>query len=280
MDINEYIASGIIESFVLGSVSDQERREVECLSSIYPEIREEIIRYQKAIETVASESAIPTSEETKKRVLSAVYEEIDKDSKPNNDEAPIIEANFSQKTSSTFRWKYLAAACFVLFLIATTVFLRSNRENSRMANELQEIENRYALENKHLQEELYQLSDENYDLNWRMAILSNPETKYIPLNGTDLSSSSKVSVYWDASAEKLLLKVNELPEAPENLQYQFWAIVDGTPVDMGMLPVDFKSNEFYYLNNVSEASAFAITLEELGGKPTPNLEQLYVIGNV
>lgn len=280
MDINEYIASGIIESFVLGSVSDQERREVECLSSIYPEIREEIIRYQKAIETVASESAIPTSEETKKRVLSAVYEEIDKDSKPNNDEAPIIEVNFSQKTSSTFRWKYLAAACFVLFLIATTVFLRSNRENSRMANELQEIENRYALENKHLQEELYQLSDENYDLNWRMAILSNPETKYIPLNGTDLSSSSKVSVYWDASAEKLLLKVNELPEAPENLQYQFWAIVDGTPVDMGMLPVDFKSNEFYYLNNVSEASAFAITLEELGGKPTPNLEQLYVIGNV
>lgn len=280
MDINEYIASGIIESFVLGSVTDQEKREVECLSFIYSEIREEIIRYQKAIETVATESAIPTSDETKKRVLSALFQEIDNDLSTNKKDAPIKQLELAKQRVSAYKWKYLAAACFVLFLVATTVFLRLNKANSRMAIELQEIENQYALENKKIEEQLSALKDENSQVNARMAVLSSPETKFIPLNGTDLSTTSKVSVYWDSSAEKLLLKVNDLPEAPENLQYQFWAIVDGTPVDMGMLPVDFKVNEFYFLENVSDASAFAITLEELGGKPTPNLEQLYVIGSV
>ena len=38
MNIPEYIDSGILESYALGSVSDQERREVECLSAIYPEV--------------------------------------------------------------------------------------------------------------------------------------------------------------------------------------------------------------------------------------------------
>lgn len=280
MDINEYIASGIIESFVLGSVTEQERREVECLSSIYPEVREEIIRYQKAIETVASESAIPTTEETKKRVLSALFDEIDSDLSVNQEEEPIILADFTMKTTSSFKWKYLAAACFILFMVATTVFLRSNRENTRMANELQEIENRYALENKQIQQQLSTLKHENSEVNERMSLLSSPKTKFIPLNGTDLSATSKVSVFWDSTAEKLLLKVIDLPQTPENLQYQFWAIVDGTPVDMGMIPVDFTSNAFYFLENVSDASAFAITLEELGGRPTPNLDRLYVIGNV
>ena len=32
MNTKEYITSGILEEYVLGVVSDQERREIECLS--------------------------------------------------------------------------------------------------------------------------------------------------------------------------------------------------------------------------------------------------------
>ena len=42
MNVTEYIASGILESYVMGAVSDQEQREVDCLSSIYPEVRTEL----------------------------------------------------------------------------------------------------------------------------------------------------------------------------------------------------------------------------------------------
>ena len=42
MNVQEYIKSGILEEYVLGVVSDQERREVQCLSKIYPEIEAEL----------------------------------------------------------------------------------------------------------------------------------------------------------------------------------------------------------------------------------------------
>lgn len=42
MDIEDYIASGILENYVFGHVSAQEMQEVECMSHIYPEIKEEL----------------------------------------------------------------------------------------------------------------------------------------------------------------------------------------------------------------------------------------------
>ena len=50
MNVTEYIASGILESYVMGAVSDQERREVECLSSIYPDVRQELDHLSVALE--------------------------------------------------------------------------------------------------------------------------------------------------------------------------------------------------------------------------------------
>ncbi len=58
---------------------------------------------------------------------------------------------------------------------------------------------------------------------------------------------------------------------------QLWAIVEGKPVDAGMIDA---CSGLCKMKNISNASAFAITLEKRGGSPTPNLEQLQVIGNV
>ena len=39
MNVKEYISSGILDYYVLGIVSDQEKKEVECMSTIYFEIK-------------------------------------------------------------------------------------------------------------------------------------------------------------------------------------------------------------------------------------------------
>ena len=44
MNTNDYILTGILEQYVLGDVSPQEKQEVECMSHIYPEVHEEIGR--------------------------------------------------------------------------------------------------------------------------------------------------------------------------------------------------------------------------------------------
>ena len=53
MNIPDYISSGILESYALSTVSDQERREVECLSAIYPEVRQALDQHTLTLENDA-----------------------------------------------------------------------------------------------------------------------------------------------------------------------------------------------------------------------------------
>ncbi len=65
--------------------------------------------------------------------------------------------------------------------------------------------------------------------------------------------------------------------AQEN-QYQLWAIVDGKPVDAGVF--DSTTAGLLKMKALAGAAAFAVTIEPRGGKATPSLETLQVIGNV
>ena len=70
-----------------------------------------------------------------------------------------------------------------------------------------------------------------------------------------------------------------LPAPSEEQQYQLWAIVDGQPVDAGVFDIE-KGNILQQLKTISNAQAFAVTLEKKGGSPTPTLAALFLIGNV
>ncbi len=74
-----------------------------------------------------------------------------------------------------------------------------------------------------------------------------------------------------------MVAVENLPTPPTDKQYQLWALVDGKPVDAGMI-TDLE--DLQAMKEMPEAQAFAITLEPKGGSVNPTLEQLYVIGNV
>jgi hypothetical protein len=57
----------------------------------------------------------------------------------------------------------------------------------------------------------------------------------------------------------------KLPVAPEGKQYQLWAIVDGKPVDAGLLD---NPETFEKMKSLGNAQAFAISLEAKGGSTT------------
>jgi hypothetical protein len=50
MDIQQYISSGIIESYVMGLSSHDEEKELEQLRSQYPELDKAIIEYEVEME--------------------------------------------------------------------------------------------------------------------------------------------------------------------------------------------------------------------------------------
>ncbi len=89
------------------------------------------------------------------------------------------------------------------------------------------------------------------------------------------------TVYWDSRSKDVYLLVNNLPKPASQKQYQLWAIVDGKPVDAGMVDLSgSQDNMLLKMRNIPEAQAFAITLEKEGGSPSPTMEAMYVLGKV
>jgi anti-sigma-K factor RskA len=84
-------------------------------------------------------------------------------------------------------------------------------------------------------------------------------------------------VYWDKSTGQVYVYASKLPTPEAGKQYQLWALKDGKPVDAGVFDIN---GELQQMKRITEADAFAVTLEPVGGSETPTLELLYVVGGV
>jgi hypothetical protein len=68
MDNKAYIASGIIEDYCLGILSDEESRIVEQYAEIHSEIKQEINAFMQAIEQYTLDNAIKPDEQIKTKI--------------------------------------------------------------------------------------------------------------------------------------------------------------------------------------------------------------------
>jgi len=115
------------------------------------------------------------------------------------------------------------------------------------------------------------------DYQTSMQIVSDPNMIKVPMPGVARKEGNLTTVYWDKNSRDGYLLANNLPQAEEGKQYQVWAMVNGNPVDAGLIE---DCNGVCKLKNIPNAQAFAITLEKKGCSPSPDLSQLYVLGNV
>lgn len=72
MNIEDYIASGILEKFVYGRLSEDERREVLALAEQHPEINEEIQSLEESMEVVARAYAVAPPTSLKASIFAAI----------------------------------------------------------------------------------------------------------------------------------------------------------------------------------------------------------------
>ena len=104
------------------------------------------------------------------------------------------------------------------------------------------------------------------------------------MKGMPPSPSSYATVYWDTTSKDAYLLINNLPAPSTEMQYQLWALLDGKPVDLGMIDSEFfvKQNRLLLkAKNVQNAQAFAITLEKKDRSNTSTPEgEIYVAGGL
>ncbi|WP_228411620.1 anti-sigma factor domain-containing protein [Chryseobacterium sp.] len=245
----------------MGILSAEESSILECVMKNNVEVRNAVFEAQQTLEHLATEQAVKPPSHLKAEILKKIqFGNAESSSKEETPIIPISKHRTLVSEKSHYpTWMKVASAAAIL--VVGWLGYEVNLKN-------QQIED-FAKNNTELTGKISSLEEIN-------TVLKN--SRKIPLKGVETHPDLLAEVYWDQS-NKVYLDIKNLPEAPEGKQYQLWAIVNGKPVDMGMYETESDST-IQAMKSVSNAQAFAITLEKKGGNPTPTMEEMYVMGEI
>lgn len=252
MNTEAYIASGILELYVTGSLSEQEAREVTAMAKSKPEIAKEIAHIEAALITLAKATA------------------------PANTPAAPKVIGRAGKDGGSSRWlNYTGWAAAVL---ATAGLVNYYYKTDQLNSTIQDLE----LEQQFVQQELKMQQETLVATQDLLNALRDKNTIKVALPGQANYAESYAAIFWNKETQTLYLDANGLPEAPEGMQYQLWSLkLDPlTPTSLGVLDAESTDLSLYTIANPNESEAFGITLEPEGGSESPTLERLYVLGAV
>jgi hypothetical protein len=253
----------------MDALSPEETKEVEANLAQYPELKQELSAIQDGLALFASTYAQKPNRNLKSRVLGALPFEDDKIySPPTNIVIPKLQdAKIIPIQSGVNKW--LVAASIALLISTSWLVYRNTEYSKRIAD---------------LETRITSSEQEFADLNARfttntnyLANISSPETKKILLSSKTKNLGENAVLFLNPKDASVLITIDQLAEIPESNQYQLWALVDGKPIDMGVL----NSGGIRKAKNIPEllnAQAFAITIEKKGGSPIPTLEKLVAVG--
>lgn len=251
MNIQEYISSGIIESYVLGLASAEERREFEQMCEQYPEVLAARTAFELALEKQAIENAITPPAELKNKIIEQI-----------STSAKVI--SMQPATARKINWLKYAAAASVILLAGSLYY------NISLYNKNKNLKNDYD-------NTVAKLND--LEKQTDVLLPENQSIKMAVLKGLTISPQSYATVYWDTTTHDVYLLANNLPLPASDKQYQLWALLNGKPVDLGVFDIK-KERLLIQAKNVQGAEAFAITLENKGGSQSPTLDMMYVMGKL
>jgi anti-sigma-K factor RskA len=255
VNIKEYISSGVVESYVLGLLSAQERFEFEQYCEAYPELRAAREAFELAIEKQAMKDAVAPPAGSREKIWSAI-QQTTKTSK-------IISMEpTTTRRSSGFSW--LAAASIILFLVAGYFAYTFYNQNKELKKSNQEI--------------TAKLNNVDSLLNERKALEAENVTV---VNMVAMKPNApSANIYWDTASASVYMLVKNMPKLASDKQYQLWSLIDSNglkPTSLGLFDGG-KEKVIIKMNNAQKADAFAITIEKRGNTEGPDLGQLQNMG--
>jgi anti-sigma-K factor RskA len=256
MNVREYISSGIIESYVMGLASETERQEFEANCMQYPEIAEARTAFEVALEDQLLRDAIS--------VPSFLKVQIQEKIKSSAIETTITEFEEERPARRIGAWRWLAAASLILMAGSIYWAITTNKKYQAL-----------QAKNRELESQVQQSTALGNDMRDDLDKLRNHPMKTAALKGED--DHAYAIVYWDtvSTSRDVYLMINNLPQPASDKQYQLWALLNGQPIDLGMIEVK-QQRLLYRMKNVQNAQAFAITVEPQGGSPKPTTSPIAV----
>lgn len=265
MNLEEYITSGILESYAAGLLSEPERLVVESNLVRYPELKEELIQIEAAQEKLLMSAAISPRDIVKEKLLSSLNFQ-----QPEGKIVPLqIENTYARN------WKYAVAASVCIALVASYLAYDYRNKWLNTVVSLNEVIN----QNQQIAQDFNVVNNRITQIETDIKILNDPSFNRLVLAGTTNAPGAKAYLYWNEANKEVYLSLQNLRELSQESQYQLWAIVNGKPVDMGVF--DGNVAGLLKMKEMEIGTvAFAVTIEPRGGKATPSLETMQVSGSL
>jgi anti-sigma-K factor RskA len=271
-DVKAYIESGILELYVLGDISAEEKLQVEDMAAKYPDVRAEITDIERSMEIYAGEHAVEPSEKLRQRVLGSLLVNLGDDrnfSKAVTHQDDDNVATLPLARVNSF-YKYGFAACLTLLLISIYGLVN-------LYNKLQDSNTQLTA----LQSTNVRIANQVNLMDKQLGMYRDTTYKVLRLKGTSKTPTAAMVLAWNAVSKKVMVDVQsmKLPTNDKQHQYQLWALVGGKPVDMGVFDAPTADTAgVKEMKSIASADAFAVTLEPTGGSVNPTLDQMVVIG--
>ncbi|MDB5192383.1 MAG: anti-sigma factor [Segetibacter sp.] len=283
MDLSCIISSGDLELYVLGMLPNDEAYKIEQLALLFDEVDVELNRIRETLFSISEDVTVQPDPSVRANFINTIRQlkqEEDKNtgssfvSQSNNLIQPSETARvvaMSQKKASR---SFFAAASIILMIVSigTAIYLfnRTNKTEAQLAN----VHNNLDSIKRYNSQQQQQLQNYTHTL----LVIQDPSYKKMELLAVPGKPAAIVQIYWHKNSHEVYVSNVSLPTVPSGKQYQLWAIVKGVPVSGGMLNDTGKAVQ--KMKTFTDADAFAITLENKGGSPTPTMEQMYVFSKV
>lgn len=269
MNIQEFISSGVLESYVLGTASSDEIKKIWELQKIYPEITAEIEAIEAALLAYAEHGVQELSPGLKSKVEKQLFLKEESSAK-------IIRLPVDQQGKASPTLRFVAAASVALFVASGIVNFILYKKLGSAKEELASLYSEKSVMAEQFKIQQTTLESKSNEV----AMMLKPGNKMIPLKGMELSPRSSAVVIWNTNDKSVYIDGASLPMPSEGKQYQLWALVDGKPLDAGVFTMTEGGFVMQKMKDMPNAQAFAVTLEKEGGSPSPTVEAMYLIGNV
>ncbi len=260
MNKEEIISSGLLELYATGLSTPQESQQVEECLKKYPDVKYELDQIEKSLESYAQAHAMRPSFSAREKILTRTATQ---PFKP-NPLPQIIPA--TKKIYRIPKFFQLAVAALLILLIESGVLIYSfyHKYHSTL-NDLQLA-----------QQKLSQQEKSNLAMSTDWNVIADKHAMPVVLSGTPKTPDALAKLFWMKNTGQVYIDPSNLPAVPEGKQYQLWAIVEGKPVDAGMIATEKGIYHIQKMKSFGKVDAFAITLEKAGGSATPTMNEMIV----
>ena len=274
MDIRQYIDSGILEAYFLGSLSPEEDALVAANIATHPELAEELRNIENTLLQLSSTLATDPPPGLQDKIWDAIQAGSANTNKHTTAPQPAKTIAFQPEYRKPAQWKYAAIWVALIGSAAVNIILYSQNSNNKAA----QVAMNAQMDSLKAAKQQYASLLSEYQKSKTMMADTGMQT--IVMHTMQPGHAMAAALYWSKSNGNAYVSMDGLPQAPKGMQYQLWVIQGGKPVSMGVLPNDMANTPAMQkvAMQVTDGQAFAISLEKEGGNPTPTT--VYVLGKV